>query len=139
LNYDLPSQLKWAEFIRAVEALGWDFFKSKPGSARTYIDRKTGEPATFHEPHGGDTLRKGTLREYLTKINVSHDRFMEVLRSGAAAETRDPSDEERFTRRTDVDGTVISNCNSCCNVVLQSKVLSEIDAAESMHPCYLTI
>jgi hypothetical protein len=34
---------------------------------------------TFHEPHGKDPLREGTLREYLRKLKLSREEFLDLL------------------------------------------------------------
>ena len=76
----LPRQLDWRDFERALRRLGYELYKSHPGSARTF--RKPGgnpELATFHEPHRGDTLRVGTLRTYIRKLGLTNERFLELL------------------------------------------------------------
>jgi len=76
----LPRQLDWRGFERALSRLGYELYKSHAGSARSF--RKPGgnpELATFHQPHGGDTLRVGTLRTYIRKLGLSNERFLELL------------------------------------------------------------
>jgi len=54
--------------------------KAKRGSARTFAcDAREPSVVTFHEPHGKDTLREGTLREYLRKLKLNRDEFLELL------------------------------------------------------------
>src|SRR5271157_4460263 len=59
----LPPQLTWREFVRVLEALGYQAMKSKRGSARSFHS-KTRSPAvvTFHEPHGKDPIRENPPR-----------------------------------------------------------------------------
>jgi predicted RNA binding protein YcfA (HicA-like mRNA interferase family) len=77
---ELPRQLKWNDFVAAIKRLGYSLYDSKKGSARTFRS-PTREPefVTFHEPHGSDPLRKGTLREYVRKLNLSRDEFLKLL------------------------------------------------------------
>ncbi len=79
----LPAQLRWREFTAVLRKLGYELYKSKKGSARTFHNPNREPPfdfVTFHEPHGSDTLRKGTLREYVRKLGLSHKEFLELLK-----------------------------------------------------------
>jgi len=131
----LPTQLKWAQFVAALTNLQYKQLKSKGGSARHFQRLSDGAILTFHEPHGGDTLRQGTLTEYLRHMDVSREEFIQALegRTSLAA----ASEEERFKRVLDSDGTIISNCNECFARVMRSKIEEEVAAAEAGHPCYL--
>jgi predicted RNA binding protein YcfA (HicA-like mRNA interferase family) len=76
----LPRQLRWSDFVRALGRLGYTLYRSGGGSARTF--RKPGgnpELITFHETHGSDTLRLGTLRAYVRKLNISVREFLDAL------------------------------------------------------------
>lgn len=76
----LPPQLTWREFVRVLEALGYQAMKSKRGSARSFHSRtRSPSVVTFHEPHGKDPMREGTLREYLRKLQLGRDEFLELL------------------------------------------------------------
>ena len=77
---ELPSQLRWNEFLGVVKKLGYSLYESKRGSARTFRTTSR-EPkfVTFHEPHGSARLRKGTLREYVRKLNLTRDEFLKLL------------------------------------------------------------
>lgn len=35
---------------------------------------------TFHEPHSGDTLHKATLCDFLRRLQLSPDEFVQLLR-----------------------------------------------------------
>ncbi|HEX9764208.1 MAG TPA: type II toxin-antitoxin system HicA family toxin [Candidatus Acidoferrales bacterium] len=76
----LPRQLRWREFTAVLRKLGYELHKSNKGSARTFRNLNRQPPfVTFHEPHGSDTLRKGTLREYIRKLGLSHAEFLQLL------------------------------------------------------------
>ncbi len=77
----LPPQLAWRRFLCVLSKLGYKPAKSRRGSARALYS-ETRDPAivTFHEPHGKDSLREGTLREYLRKLRLSKEQFLEILR-----------------------------------------------------------
>jgi len=66
--------------VKVVKALGYEPCKSKGGSARNFQNWNLSPPVvTFHEPHGSDTIAKGTLREYIRKLNITRERFLELL------------------------------------------------------------
>ncbi len=73
----LPTQLKWARFKCVLKRLGYVPFSSGGGSARTFL-KSGGDPdlVTFHEPHGSDTIRQGTLTEYLRKLKIDRETFL---------------------------------------------------------------
>ncbi|MGH9698118.1 MAG: type II toxin-antitoxin system HicA family toxin [Candidatus Acidiferrales bacterium] len=76
----LPAQLKWGDFVRVVKKLGYEACKPKGGSARNFKNCQLSPPiVTFHEPHGSDPVRKGTLREYIRKLGITKERFLELL------------------------------------------------------------
>ena len=78
----LPAQLPWREFVRVVEKLGYEQLPSGKGSARSFHNAKADPPlVTFHEPHGKDPIRRGTLREYLRKLKLDRDTFFRLLDS----------------------------------------------------------
>jgi predicted RNA binding protein YcfA (HicA-like mRNA interferase family) len=80
----LPKQLKWKEFEAFLRLLGYELFESKSGSARSYVNQhRQPKVVTFHEPHRkGKTLKLGTLREYLRKLQVTPEEFKKFLESG---------------------------------------------------------
>ncbi len=68
--------------MRILKSLGYTELPPTRGSARSFYNpNRTPELVTFHEPHGGDTLRQGTLSEYLRKLNLSRDDFFELLKN----------------------------------------------------------
>lgn len=78
----LPAQLKWRDFLCVLKQLGYQQMKSKQGSARSFHNpNRQPDVVTFHEPHGGDTLRPGTLREYLRKLRLNKDEFLMLLKN----------------------------------------------------------
>jgi predicted RNA binding protein YcfA (HicA-like mRNA interferase family) len=80
MSEGLPRQLAWRRFVCVLRQLGYQECGSRGGAARTYKNDNASPPiATFHEPHGGDTLPLGTLREYLRKLNISREKFLELL------------------------------------------------------------
>lgn len=131
----LPTQLRWSEFVAALKYLKYKPLKSKRGAARNFERLSDGEVVTFHEPHGGDTLRQGTLSEYIRKLGITRKEFDEAL-SGAAAQTV-VAEDERFRRTLESDGTIVSNCMLCFGLVKKSKSEDEVIAAEAAHPCWL--
>jgi predicted RNA binding protein YcfA (HicA-like mRNA interferase family) len=56
--------------------------KNKRGSARSFHNPAR-EPVivTFHEPHGKDPIRAGTLREYIEKLKLTKEQFLELLKN----------------------------------------------------------
>lgn len=76
----LPTQLPWRKFVAILKSLGYTELPSKGGSARNFHNpQRIPELVTFHEPHGGDTLRQGTLSEYLRKLDLSREEFFQLL------------------------------------------------------------
>ena len=77
---DLPRQLRWKDFVKVLQKLGYTLYKNKRGSARVFVNlnREPNFP-TFHEPHGSDPLRKGTLREYIQKLKLTKEEFVGLL------------------------------------------------------------
>jgi predicted RNA binding protein YcfA (HicA-like mRNA interferase family) len=76
----LPAQLSWREFLCVLNQLGYRQTKNKRGSARSFHNPQAHPPVvTFHEPHGKDTIRMGTLREYVNKLQITKEKFLELL------------------------------------------------------------
>ena len=130
----LPTQLKWSQFVRALTNLKYQQLKSKSGSARHFQRTADGEILTFHEPHGGATLKQGTLTEYLRHMKVNREEFKGAL--SGAIEVAAMEEERRYRRTVRADGPIISNCTRCFNVVGESTIEEEVIAAELSHPCY---
>lgn len=81
MSEGLPSDLSWSDFLRVLSKLGYGLYKSKRGSARTFRSAsRQPEFASFHEPHGSQGLKKGTLREYIRKLGLSPEEFLQLLR-----------------------------------------------------------
>ena len=79
---EFPNELTWRDFEHVLKKLGYEPCKSKAGSARTFTNpHRDPEFVTFHEPHGKDRLRKGTLREYVRKLNLGREELLEMLNS----------------------------------------------------------
>lgn len=133
----LPTQLRWAQFVRVLEELGYKKSKNVAGVGRTFTSNtRTPKVVSFHEPHGSSPIPHGTLSEYLRKLQISRDKFFSLFEGSQqqSAET----DEDRFKRYTDGSGLITSVCAKCfCNVI-QSVHAHEVDAAEAAHPCFLS-
>jgi len=130
----LPTQLKWNLFVAALKTLGYEQLRSKGGSAR-HFQRGTEDPLTFHEPHGGDTLRQGTLTEYLRKLQIDREQFVSALEGGGLESSQAGDQEENFRRTTKPDGRIVSNCMQCFQVVADSSLEEEVEIAEGSHIC----
>ena len=66
--------------MRVLELLGYEQMKNKRGSARSFqAKNRNPSPVTFHEPHGKDPIREGTLRAYINKLKLSKEEFLELL------------------------------------------------------------
>ena len=75
----LPTQLKWSRFVCALKGLGYRELSSGSGSARTFYSETKDHVVTFHQPHGNDTLRQGTLASYIRKLEIDRSLFLEKL------------------------------------------------------------
>ena len=64
-----------------MKAFGYDQLPGGKGSARSFYNpNREPDVVTVHEPHGGDTLRQGTLTEYIRKLDTDRDTFLSKLR-----------------------------------------------------------
>ena len=129
----LPAQLRWEEFVAVLEYLKYKQLPNKRGAAR-HFQGTDGKPVTFHEPHGGSRIPQGTLSENLRKLNITREEFAAALEKKRGSANRD---DEHFKRVLDTDGTIISNCLKCYEVVAKSMVADNVAAAEESHPCWL--
>jgi predicted RNA binding protein YcfA (HicA-like mRNA interferase family) len=76
----LPTQLPWRKFVRVLQSLGYAEMKSKRGAARSFFcSSRDPQVVTFHEPHGGDNIKQGTLTEYIRKLKLERDDFLKSL------------------------------------------------------------
>jgi hypothetical protein len=78
-DYQHSSQLKaWVQnaFLRK---LGYTAQKAKPGSTGSFFNpRRSPNVVSFREPHPGDNLRQPALRDYLRKLLLSADEFIQL-------------------------------------------------------------
>ena len=78
----LPAQLTWREFLCVLSQLGYRHLKNKRGSARSFHNPDREPPiVTFHEPHGKNPIRAGTLREYIEKLRLTKEEFLKLLKN----------------------------------------------------------
>jgi predicted RNA binding protein YcfA (HicA-like mRNA interferase family) len=78
----LPAQLTWREFLRVLNQLGYRQLKNKRGSARSFHNpNREPQVVTFHEPHGNNPIRTGTLREYIEKLRLTKEEFLKLLKN----------------------------------------------------------
>ncbi|MBZ5629689.1 MAG: type II toxin-antitoxin system HicA family toxin [Acidobacteriia bacterium] len=78
----LPAQLTWREFLCVLNQLGYRQLKNKRGSARSFHNpAREPKVVTFHEPHGKDSIRLGTLREYIEKLLLKKEEFLQLLKN----------------------------------------------------------
>jgi predicted RNA binding protein YcfA (HicA-like mRNA interferase family) len=76
----LPTQVPWRRFVCVLRKLGYTPQKGKAGSARSFLNpSRTPTVVAFREPHPGDTLRQPMLRQYLRKLLLTPDEFMQLL------------------------------------------------------------
>jgi predicted RNA binding protein YcfA (HicA-like mRNA interferase family) len=76
----IPPQLPWRRFLCLLRDLGYRPLKSHRGSLRQfYCPTRSPNLVSFHEPHSGDTLHKGTLNDCLHKLRLGPDEFAQLL------------------------------------------------------------
>jgi len=75
-----PTQFHWRRFVCLLRDLGYRPLKSNRGSLRHFFN-PTHRPnlVSFHEPHTGDTMHKGTLRDSVRKLQLSAEEFIQLL------------------------------------------------------------
>jgi hypothetical protein len=127
----LPTQLKWSIFVAALKALKYKQLPSKGGSAR-HFQRGNEDPVTFHQPHGNDTLKQGTLAMYMRFLDTDIDKFLAAV---DGERKNEETLDERFRRTLLGNGSIISHCCECCNPVITSFDSGEIEMAELSHVC----
>jgi predicted RNA binding protein YcfA (HicA-like mRNA interferase family) len=74
----LPTQVPWRRFVCVLRKLGYTAQKTKPGSARSFVDPGRNHVVSFWE-HPGDNLRPAMLRQNLHKLLLNKDEFMQLL------------------------------------------------------------
>lgn len=72
---------KTTHLFRAKTSLGYSLCeRSKPGSARLSLQSESRPKlVTFHEAHGKFRYETPTLREYIRKMELSKEQFLEDL------------------------------------------------------------
>ncbi len=77
----ISPQLQWRGFLCFLRDLGDRLLKSHRGSRRQFFcPARSPNLISFHEPHPGDTLHKGTLSDCLHRLRLSSDEFAQLLR-----------------------------------------------------------
>ena len=77
---ELPTQVPWRRFVCVLRKLGYTAEKTKQGSTRSFMNPgRIPNVVSFWEPHPGKNLRRTMLREYLRKLLLSPDEFMQLL------------------------------------------------------------
>ncbi len=78
---ELPPQVPWRRFVRVLRKLGYTAQKGKAGSARSFSHpRRSPNFVSFREPHPGQNMRQRMLHEYLGKLFLTPDEFMQLLK-----------------------------------------------------------
>jgi hypothetical protein len=77
----LPAHLTWEQLLCVASKLGYVASKHKKrGSARDFVNTDRDPPVvTFHEPHGNQTIPRGTMGLYISKLKLSKEEFAVLL------------------------------------------------------------
>ena len=76
---ELPHQLPWRRFVCVLRKLGYTAQKTTQGSQRSFMNpRRIPNVVSFREPRA-QNLGRTMLREYLRKLLLSPDEFMQLL------------------------------------------------------------
>jgi hypothetical protein len=80
-NDQLPAELPWREFVRALDRLGYVPLKSTRGTARGFAHAsRQPKSVTFNEPNtSGGRIPQRTLKKYIEKLGVSREEFIALL------------------------------------------------------------
>ena len=75
------NRLELRRFVCVLRKLGYRPQKAGQGSLRVFLNA-TREPHTvsLREPHPSDALRQAMLHNYLRKLMLTSDEFMELLK-----------------------------------------------------------
>jgi predicted RNA binding protein YcfA (HicA-like mRNA interferase family) len=88
---EFPPQVP-RRLVRVLRKLGYTAQKGKAGSARSFSNpRRSPNFVSFREPHPGQNIRQPILHEYLRKLFLTPDEFMQLLKDcwiGCAKEHR---------------------------------------------------
>jgi hypothetical protein len=77
---ELPPQVPWRRFVRVLRKLGYTAQKGKAGSVRSFSNPgRSPNFVSFREPHPGQNMRQRMLHEYLHKLFLTVDEFMQLL------------------------------------------------------------
>jgi len=78
---EVPRQLPWKRFVHVLQRLGYRQVKARRGSTRLF-SHPSRNPSliSLHEPHPGDTIHPGTLHNFLQRLQMSPEEFIELLR-----------------------------------------------------------
>jgi hypothetical protein len=75
-----PTQIPWRRFVCVLRKLAYVSQKGKAGAARSFSNpKRTPNVVSFREPHPGKNVRQVMLREYLRKLLLTPDDFMQLL------------------------------------------------------------
>jgi hypothetical protein len=77
----LPAHLTWKQLLQVLNKLEYEPSKHvKRGASRDFINPKR-DPCvvTFHEPHGNDSIPRGTMGLYIKKLKLTKERFVQLL------------------------------------------------------------
>ena len=76
----LPTQVPWRRFVCVLRKLGYTAQKTKQGSIRSFMNPgRIPNVISFREPHPRAILGRSMLREYLRKLLLDQDEFMQLL------------------------------------------------------------
>jgi predicted RNA binding protein YcfA (HicA-like mRNA interferase family) len=76
----LLPQVSWRRFVCVLRKLGYVPQKGKAGSGRSFFNSsRNPNVVTFREPHPGQNVRLTALREYLHKLGVTPEEFIQLL------------------------------------------------------------
>jgi len=76
----LPAQIPWRRFVRVLRKLGYRAQKRKAGSGILFASAsRSPQLVSLREPHPGQNMRQRMLHEYLRKLLLTPDEFMQLL------------------------------------------------------------
>ena len=76
---ELPTQVPWRRFVCVLRKLDYTPQKGRAGSARSFINlERIPNVVSFREPRA-QNLGRTMLREYLRKLLLSPDEFMQLF------------------------------------------------------------
>jgi hypothetical protein len=77
---ELPAQIPWRRFVRVLRKLGYRAQKRKAGSGILFASAsRSPQLVSLREPHPGQNMRQRLLHEYLRKLLLTPDEFMQLL------------------------------------------------------------